>query len=61
MNEILKEQSDIAIKNGNVFKGYGGVDANNLSKEQLIMVCNVLFDIKIKLEKELYLLKKYAL
>jgi len=44
MNDILKEESDKAIEKGNEFKGYIGVSPNDLTKEQLIMICNVLYD-----------------
>jgi len=44
MNDILKEESDKAIEKGNEFNGYIGVSPNDLTKEQLIMICNVLYD-----------------
>ena len=61
MKDYLKEDSDKAIKNGNEFKGYLGVSSKDLSKEQLIMVCNVLFDALIREQKRMYLIEKYAL
>ena len=61
MNEILKEESAKAIKQGNEFKGFLGVNPNDMSKEQLIMVCNVLYDNVQRTSRELYLLKKYEL
>lgn len=42
LDEILKEQSDLAIGRGNEFEGFLGVAPADLTKEELIMVCNVL-------------------
>jgi len=42
--EILKEQSDLSIQRGNQFKGFLGEPPESFSKEQLIMICNVLSD-----------------
>ncbi len=43
-DEILKEQSDLAIQRGNKFEGFLGEPPESFSKEQLIMICNVLSD-----------------
>lgn len=44
----LKEKSEEAIKRGNKFQGFLGKDIEYFSKEQLIMLLNILTD-----EKEL--------
>lgn len=44
IKETIKEQSDLAIERGHSFKGYFGIDVNEFSKEELIMLLNISFD-----------------
>jgi hypothetical protein len=44
VQEILEEKSDLSIKRGNQFEGFLGHPPEYFTKEQLIMICNVLCD-----------------
>ena len=44
MKKILEEKSELAINRGNEFEGFMGTSTIDLSKEELIMVCNILYD-----------------
>lgn len=48
--KVLLEENNKAIKNGNEFKGFLGVPPSEFNKEQLEMVCNILYD---KLRKQI--------
>jgi hypothetical protein len=49
--DYLKQDSEKAILNGNKWPGYLGAHPNQFNKEELIMVCNILYD-SLKREKE---------
>jgi hypothetical protein len=40
----IKENSNIAIIRGNKFPGYFGYSPNDFSKEELIMILNIVYD-----------------
>lgn len=42
--EILKQKSDKAIQKGNKFNGFLGVGTEQYTKEDLVMILNILFD-----------------
>lgn len=46
-SEVLKQESDAAIARGNSFEGFMGMAPEHFSKEELVMICNVLYD-KVK-------------
>jgi len=42
--EILKEESEKAVARGNKCNGFLGIPCEELTKEELIMLCNILHD-----------------
>jgi len=44
ISETLKKDSDEAVQLGNEFPGYMGVPPKSFSKQELIMLLNVLFN-----------------
>jgi hypothetical protein len=43
VKELLKDYSDKAIDNGKRFRGFMGVNPDELDREDLICLCNVLY------------------
>lgn len=43
-HEILQTRSEMAIDRGNKFPGYLGFNPEDYSKEQLIMMLNIIYD-----------------
>jgi hypothetical protein len=44
VKELLKDYSDKAIDNGKRFRGFMGVNPDELDREDLICLCNVLYN-----------------
>ena len=57
VSDLIKEKSDEAVERGNKFPGYLGKSVHSMSREDVEMLLNILWD---ELESTKYTLNEYA-